>query len=181
MKFEKTKIEGLLSISVDEFQDDRGSFFRTFCKKEFVNQGLDIEFVQINHSINKKKGTFRGFHFQKYPSSDSKLIRCVSGKVLDILVDIRKDSKTFLDYIKIELSEENNKLVYVPEGVAHGFISLEDNSHLIYHHTAFYDPKSEGSVNYLDPKIGIKLPIPIESISDKDLQAPFLNSNFNGI
>ena len=181
MKFEKTKIEGLLILSVNEFNDDRGSFFRTFCKKEFLNQGLDIDFVQMNHSINKKAGTFRGFHFQKKPSSDAKLIRCVSGKVLDILVDLRKDSHTFLDHVKIELSALNQKIIYVPEGVAHGFISLEDNSQLIYHHTAYYDPNSEGSVNLNDPRLGLELPIPVKRISKKDLNTPFLNSNFNGI
>lgn len=181
MKFNATKIKGLYLIMPDEHMDERGLFFRTFCKKEFLKVNIDVDFVQINQSINFKKGTFRGLHFQNPPFGDNKLIRCISGKVIDILVDLRKNSSTFLQYFMVEISEFNRKMVYVPEGIAHGFITLEDNSQLIYHHTSFYEPNHEGAVNYREPKIKINLPIPVSIISEKDLNIPFLNDTFNGL
>lgn len=143
--------------------------------------GLDKEFVQINQSINHKIGTFRGLHFQRPPYGDTKLIRCISGKVYDVLVDVRKDSETFLKYVGLELSEENKKMLFVPEGFAHGFITLEDNSQLIYHHTTIYKPGFEDGVNYNDPKLELKLPIDIRVISQKDSNIPLIDNQFKGV
>ncbi len=142
---------------------------------------MNKEFVQINQSINYLKGTFRGFHYQKSPYTDEKLIRCISGSVLDIVVDIRKRSKTYMKYFSVELTAENKKMLYVPAGFAHGFITLEDNSQLIYQHTAYYIPNQEASINYKDPVISLKLPIDIKVISEKDLKVPFIDTHFKGL
>lgn len=139
------------------------------------------EFVQINQSINYIKGTFRGFHYQKPPYTDEKLIRCINGSVIDIVLDIRKKSKTYMKYFSTELTSENRKMLYVPSGFAHGFITLEDNTQLIYQHTAYYEPNQEASINYMDPSINLRLPIDIEVISEKDKNVPFINSEFKGL
>ncbi len=181
MKFIKTNLEDLYIIKLISFHDGRGSFSRTFCKNEFEKIGLKNEFVQINQSINLKKGTFRGLHYQVPPFEDDKLIRCISGSVFDIIVDLRSNSKTFLEHFSIELSAKNQKMLFVPKGFAHGFLTLEDDSQLIYHHTSFYQPGFEGGINYKDPKIDIELPISVEVVSKKDMEIPFLSSKFNGI
>jgi len=181
MQFSETYIKGLYVIEPKHFRDERGSFFRTFCKSEYESIGLEKEFVQINQSINHKKYTFRGFHYQIAPHEDCKLIKCVRGKVIDIIIDVRKSSSTFLKHFSIELTAANNKMVYVPEGMAHGFLTLEDDSQLLYNHTAFYTPGFEGELNIKDPRIDVKLPYPIKIISKKDLKIPFLASDFEGI
>jgi len=181
MKFSETKLKGLYMIEPEPFRDDRGLFFRSFCKKEFFEVGLEKEFVQINQSINLKKYTFRGLHYQVKPFQDSKLIRCINGKVLDIIVDVRKKSETFLNTFTIELSSKNKRMLYVPEGFAHGFLTLEDNSQLIYHHTSYYQPGFEGEINYNDPKIQLDLPHSIDVISKKDVEISLLNDKFKGI
>jgi len=181
MKFTETRLKKLYIIEPEPFVDERGVFFRTYCKEEFKKIGLNKDFVQINQSINSKKGTFRGLHYQIPPYGDTKLIRCISGRVLDILVDIRKGSITFLNYFAIEISEENKKMIFVPEGFAHGFMTLEDNSQLIYHHTAFYQPSFEAGINYNDPKIKLELPINIRVINKKDADIPLIDNQFTGV
>jgi len=181
MKFNSTEFEGLYVIDPDPFKDDRGQFFRVFCKNSFEEIGHTKEFVQINQSMNKFKGTFRGFHYQLQPSSEVKLVRCISGKLLDVVVDVRKNSKTFLQHFIVELSEENKKLFYIPEGFAHGFITLTDNAHLVYYVTANYNPDLEQSLNIKDPLLDIQLPIDIISISEKDKKTKFIDSSFKGI
>lgn len=181
MKFSETKLKGLYIVEPEPFEDERGLFFRVFCKSEFKSFGLDKEFVQINQSVNLKKYTFRGYHYQIAPHEDCKLIRCVHGKVIDIIIDVRKNSSTFLQHFSIELTAENKKMVYVPEGLAHGFLTLKDNSQLIYNHTAFYKQGFEGELNANDPRIKVKLPKPIKIISKKDLKIPFLASDFEGV
>lgn len=181
MRFIETKFENLVIVEPEPYRDERGLFFRSFCKKEFKEIGLKKEFVQVNQSINFKKGTFRGLHFQVPPFADAKLIRCVNGKVFDIIVDVRKNSKTFLEYFTVELTSENKKMLFVPAGFAHGFLTLEDNSQLIYHHTSYYQPGFEGELNFKDPKINIELPISVKVITDKDLNIPFLKSGYKGI
>jgi len=181
MKFIQTKLKELYIIEPEPFADERGLFFRTFCKKEYSTIGLKNEFVQINQSINYKKGTFRGLHYNSSPLGDDKLIRCISGKVFDIIVDLRKSSKTFLEYFTIELSPDNKKMLFVPSGFAHGFITLEDNSQLIYHHTSYYQPDYEDGIHFNDPKINLKLPIKIEVIAQKDLRWPLIDNRFKGI
>ncbi|MHA8057400.1 dTDP-4-dehydrorhamnose 3,5-epimerase [Aquirufa nivalisilvae] len=168
MTFEKTSLEGLYIVKPQLLRDERGLFTRTFCKKEFAEIGFEKDFVQFNHSFNSKKGTLRGMHFQEAPFTETKLIRCVEGRVWDVAVDLRKESKTYLQYFGIELSKENMHSVLIPDGFAHGFLTLEDNSSLIYHHTEFFTPNKDRGILYNDPSICIKWPIPISFISKKD-------------
>lgn len=181
MKFSKTHFDGLVVIDAEPFVDDRGHFFRTYCKNEFEGMGHTKEFVQINHSVNKYKGTFRGFHYQNPPFKEIKVVRCISGSVLDVVIDIRKNSKTFLESFQLEISEENRKMIYIPEGFAHGFITLEDNSQLIYFHSEFYNPKFEKGLRFDDPRLDIELPFDPNSISEKDKKYPLLKNTFEGI
>lgn len=181
MKFEETGLEKLFIVEPEPFYDDRGSFFRVFCENEFSSIGLNRQFVQINQSINTKKFTFRGLHYQLNPYADCKLIRCIKGEVFDVIVDVRKNSKTFLNHFSIRLSSKNKKMLFVPEGFAHGFLTLEDNSQLIYHHTSFYKPGFEGELNYRDPKLKIVLPNEVSVISEKDENIAFIDNSFKGI
>lgn len=174
MKFIETPLNGAYVIELEPFSDERGLFARTFCKRDFEKIGFDKEFVQFNFSLTLMKGTIRGLHYQLPPFSETKLIRCVRGKVYDVLVDLRENSSTYLKWFAVELSEENMKMALIPEGFAHGFQTLEDNSQLIYHHTAFYTPGYESGLRYNDPQIGIKWPLDVSVISEKDLNNPLL-------
>lgn len=181
MIFEPTHIQGVYIIDLEVKHDNRGGFARAFCKKEFEQIGHHKEFVQINHSYNTLKGTIRGMHFQVPPFKEIKLIRCVRGSVSDVVVDIREGSPTFLQHVRVELSAENKKMIYIPEGFAHGFQSLEDNSELIYHHTEFFTPAYESGLHYNDPLLGLSWELPLTAISEKDKNAAYLNPDFKGI
>lgn len=181
MIFKETKLKGAYIIDLEPFQDDRGLFARTFCQKEFEQIGHEREFVQFNHSRTSYKGTIRGMHYQKPPHAEIKLIRCVRGSIYDVIVDIRQDSPTFLEFIGVELSDRNMRMIYVPEGFAHGFQTLEDDTELIYHHTAFYAPGQEGGLRYDDPQVGIEWPLTPTVISEKDQNQIFIPDSFAGI
>ena len=182
MKFHKTNIEGCFIIDPDIIEDDRGGFFRVFCKDEFRDHlGEEISFTQINHSINNKKGTFRGMHYQNPPYCEGKLIRCVAGKVVDYFLDLRKGSPTFLKYSEVELSSENNKMIYLCKGVAHGFFTLEDHTALIYHHTESYHKDADRAIRYNDPMVNINLPSDVIVISEKDQSHQLLTNNYRGL
>lgn len=181
MTFRETPVKGAYIIELNPYNDERGLFVRTFCKNEFKTIGHDAEFVQFNHSITLKKGTIRGMHYQIPPFSEIKLIRCVRGSVFDVIIDIRKDSPTYLKSFAMELSEYNMLSLYIPKGMAHGFQTLENNSQLIYHHTAFYTPGYEAGIRYDDPLTGIQWPLPVSVITDKDKNHPLLNNTFKGI
>ncbi len=181
MKFIETDLDGIYIIEISSIEDNRGHFFRAYCKRDFEQIGHTKEFVQINQSFNKHKGTFRGFHYQKPPFKEIKVVRCISGKVIDIVVDIRRNSKTFLQSIQVELSEENKKMIYIPEGFAHGFITLKENSQLLYYHSSFYEPNFERGLRYNDPVLKIKFPREIKIISDRDKSLPLITNQFKGI
>ena len=181
MKFIETPLKGSYLIELDPFRDERGLFARAFCKNEFSEINHSKEFVQINHSVTVQKGTIRGLHYQVPPSCEIKLVRCVRGKVFDVIVDIRRGSLTFLNYFGIELSEQNMKMIYVPEGFAHGFQTLAPNSQLIYHHSNYYTPEDERGMRYSDPFIGIKWPLQPSVVSQKDKNYDLLNKQFGGI
>ena len=181
MKFLKTNIEGCFVIEPNLMEDNRGGFFRSFCKEEFHEHVGAVDFAQMNHSINLKKGTFRGLHYQQPPYAEEKLIRCVKGKLIDFFLDIREGSPTFLKYGKIELSTANRKMIYICKGIAHGFITLENNTELLYHHTEKYNKEADRGIRYNDPKVMLKLPIEISVVSDKDLNYPLLTEEFKGI
>lgn len=181
MVFIKTPLAGAFVIKLEPFQDERGLFARTFCQKEFEQIGHTENFVQFNHSMTVAKGCIRGMHFQKPPFAEIKLIRCIKGKVWDVIVDIRQNSMTFLKWFGVELSAENQKMIYIPKGFAHGFQTLEPNTELIYHHTAFYTPSAEGGLKYDDPKLKIDWKLTPEQLSKKDQEYNYINENFKGI
>ena len=181
MIFEETKLKDAFIISLHLLSDERGGFARTFCKKEFQQIGHTKEFVQFNHSYNNFKGTIRGMHYQAPPYQEIKLIRCVKGAVQDVIIDLRKNSPTFLQHISIELSEQNKKMIYVPEGFAHGFQTRCDQTELIYHHTEYYAPNSDDGLNYNDGALNIKWDLPVSMISEKDKNYNMINNNFKGM
>lgn len=181
MEFIKTDFEGIYIIKPKFFGDNRGWFIRTFSNDLFKENipNFQSNWVQMNHSFSLEKGTWRGFHFQNNPCSEAKLIRCVNGRVLDFALDLRKDSKTFLKIFSVELSAENKDMIYIPKGIAHGFLTLENNSELIYLHDEYYKPEAESGVRYDDPAISFLInPI---IISDRDKSHKLLSKNFKGI
>jgi len=181
MFFHQTKLSGVYAIDLELRYDDRGAFSRTFCKKEFAQIGFTKDFVQMNQSWNLKKGTLRGMHYQNPPFSETKFIRVIRGAVLDIAIDIRQGSPTFLQHIAIELSDANHRCILIPEGFAHGFITLQDNTELIYHHTEYYAPGHEAGLRWDDDALGIDWPLTPSSLSDKDLIYPYIDTSFQGI
>lgn len=181
MIFTPTQLKGVFIIDLQPVGDSRGWFSRTYCKNEFAAIGHDKEWVQLNHSFTSKKGTVRGMHYQLPPFSEIKMVRCIAGAVLDVVIDLRKGSLTFLQWTGVELSAENKKMIYIPEGFAHGFQCLTDNCELLYHHSAFYTPGAEGGIRYNDPLVGINWPLELTEISDRDKVHPFLEKNFKGI
>ena len=181
MEFTATHIEGVYIIGLKKLEDERGLFARTFCKNEFKQIGFDKEFVQFNHSFNKYKGTIRGMHFQPPPYSETKLIRCIQGAVYDVAVDLRAGSATFLQYFGIELSAQNMKSILIPEGFAHGFQTLEDDTALIYHHTQYYTPGADAGVRFDDPALHIDWKLPATMVSEKDKSYKMIDQKFKGI
>ncbi|MBU0614355.1 dTDP-4-dehydrorhamnose 3,5-epimerase [Patescibacteria group bacterium] len=180
MKISETNIKGLVVIQPDVFGDDRGFFFESYNFDKFKEIGIDKVFVQDNHS-KSAKGVLRGLHFQMPPKPMAKLVRCTRGKVWDVAVDLRKDSATYLQWFGVELSEENKKMFFIPEGFAHGFYALED-SEFLYKCSNTYDSELDASVRYNDEAFSVEWPLDGEPIlSDKDKTAPsfaLLNLNF---
>jgi dTDP-4-dehydrorhamnose 3,5-epimerase len=181
MKFVPASLKGVYVIDLEPFADSRGWFARTYCSNEFASIGHDKEWVQLNHSFTRNKGAVRGMHYQLPPFREIKLVRCIAGAVWDVVIDIRKDSATFLQWTALELSAANKKMIYIPEGFAHGFQALTDDCELIYHHSNFYTPGAEGGIRYDDPTVAISWPLPLTDISDRDSQHPLLNESFKGI
>lgn len=168
MKFTKTPLEGAYVVELERKNDQRGFFARTWCVDEFSKHGLKTNLAQQNMSLTMKRGTLRGMHFQKAPHAETKVVRCTKGAIYDVIIDLRPDSPTHRQWFGIELTSENYNMVYVPEGFAHGFITLEDNSEVSYLVTSFYTPDAESGVRYDDPAFGIKWPIPFTLVSDRD-------------
>ena len=181
MNFTKTPISGAFEIKLIPISDQRGVFSRLFCSDEFHEIGFYKQIVQINQSYNRIKGTIRGMHFQYPPFAEDKIIKCLRGVVYDVLIDLRKNSPTFLKWHAIELSPEMNNMVLIPPGCAHGFQTLTENSELLYFHTEYYNPKSEGAIRFDDQRIGIHWPIDVSNVSEKDRTYPLLDSSFDGI
>lgn len=181
MKFIETRLAGAYIIELEPFRDDRGFFARLFCQRELAKIGLDKQIVQINHSLSRKKGTIRGIHFQHPPSSEIKIIRCIAGAVFDVMVDLRAGSPTFLEWYGLELTKNDMRMVYIPEGFAHGFQALTDNAELIYFVTALYSPKLEGGLRFDDPAVAIQWPLPAGDISAKDRNFSLIGSRFTGL
>jgi dTDP-4-dehydrorhamnose 3,5-epimerase len=181
MKVIDTSLEGVKIIEVDIFKDERGEFSRIFCDEELKILLEDKFITQINRSITFKAGTIRGMHLQNPPFSETKIVRCLRGKVFDVAVDLRKNSSTFLQWVGVELSPMNNKALVIPDGCAHGFQVLEENSELLYFHTASYTPSQELAIRFDEPLVSISWPLTPTEISKRDLSHPYLNRFFEGV
>lgn len=168
MIFRETKLHGAFLIEPERLEDDRGFFARTFCQREFAEHGLNGRFVQCNVSFNKKKGTLRGMHYQAEPHAEVKLVRCVRGAVYDVIIDLRPESPTFKQWFATELSGSNRLMIYIPEGLAHGFLTLEDDTELFYQMSEFHDPKAARGVRWDDPAFGVQWPGTPAVVSPKD-------------
>lgn len=179
MIFTPTPLTGSFVIRLTPNSDHRGWFARTFCKNEFAQINHKKEFVQMNQSYTREKGALRGMHFQRIPHREIKLVRCISGSVFDVIADLRAGSSTYGKWFGCELSAGNKQMMYVPEGFAHGFQTLEEDSELLYLVSEFYTPGVEGGVRYDDPMLNIRWPLPVSDISEKDASHPFLTHNFN--
>ena len=177
----QTGFEGLLIIEPNSYRDERGAFSRIFCEDELKCIFKDNHIKQINHSVTVEKGTVRGMHFQYPPYAEVKMVKCIKGSVYDVVIDIREKSETFLQSFTIALSSKNQKMIYIPEGFAHGFQTLEDNSELVYFHSNIYTPKNEGALNINDPLLSINFPLDIINLSKRDEIHTFLDENFKGI
>ena len=168
MIFNETPIPGAFLIDLEKRGDDRGFFARAFCEKEFAAAGLVSRFVQVNNSLSAQKGTLRGMHYQLAPMAETKLVRCIRGSLYDVILDLRKDSPTFGKSFGAELSAENRRMMYVPKGFAHGFITLTDDAEAFYFVDESYGPSYERGVRWNDPKFQIEWPIPPVVLSEKD-------------
>lgn len=176
MKITKTKLEGVVIIEPDVFGDSRGFFMESWNKKKMAEAGLNYDFVQDNHSKSTVKGTLRGIHFQKGDKAQAKLVRCVKGAVLDVAVDLRKNSPTFKQWVIVELSEENKKQLLIPRGFGHGFLTLTDNVEFLYKADNYYAPEADAGIRWNDPEIAIEWGIKNPILSEKDRRNPFFNN-----
>jgi dTDP-4-dehydrorhamnose 3,5-epimerase len=168
MIFTETKLNGAFVLGIERHEDSRGFFGRAFCQSEFKKHGLKPTIAQANIAFNHKKGTIRGMHFQFPPAAETKLVRCTRGAILDIIVDLRPESPTYLQHVTVELNEDNYLALYVPERFAHGYQVLQDNTDTSYQVGEFYTPGSEGGLMYNDPRLGLEWPLPVTIISDRD-------------
>ena len=175
MKFTETKLKGAYLVEIQKIGDERGFFGRAWCQKEFEEMGLNTGIKQINTSFSRQKGTLRGLHYQTDPYQEVKFVRCTQGRIFDVIVDLRPDSPTFLQWDGYELSAENGRMLYVPEQFATGFLTLEDNCGMYYPTTEFYAPDAARGLRYNDPAIGIEWPGEINEISDMDRDRPDLS------
>jgi len=177
MKFIKNEINDLLVIEPNVFRDQRGWFSESYNQDVFNENELDIIFVQDNHSFSAQKGVLRGLHFQNNPNAQTKLVRCTKGSIWDVAVDLRKSSSTYLKWFGIELSAENHLMLLIPQGFAHGFVTLEDNCEVQYKVDKTFEKHSDRSIKYDDPQIGIKWPVFKVLLSEKDLNAKLLKDS----
>jgi dTDP-4-dehydrorhamnose 3,5-epimerase len=170
--FTETKLKGAFIIEPERLEDERGFFARTWCEREAAAYGFTPRWVQTNISFNKKKGTLRGLHYQAAPYEEAKMVRCTMGMIYDVIVDLRADSQTFMQWFAVELTAENRKALFIPEGLAHGFLTLEDNTEVFYQMSEFYAPEYARGVRWNDPAFGIQWPAEVQIISERDRQYP---------
>jgi dTDP-4-dehydrorhamnose 3,5-epimerase len=174
--FTETTLSGAFIIDLDRKEDNRGFFARAFCQNEFTEHGLKPVIAQANIAFNKHKGTLRGMHFQFPPAAETKLVRCTRGAIVDIIVDLRPESATYLQHVAVELSADNHRALYVPERFAHGYQVLEDTTETSYQVGEFYTPEAEGGLRYDDPRLGLSWPLPVTEITEKDLGFALLDA-----
>lgn len=181
MKLVETNISGLYVAETDKVGDHRGAFARMFCERDLAAAVGGRKIVQSNHSRTTAVGAVRGLHFQYPPHAEMKMVRCLKGRVLDVAVDLRQNSKTFLQHHAEELTPDNARMLVIPEGFAHGFQVLEEGSEMLYLHTAFYNKEAEGGLRHDDPALAIRWPLPVTDISDRDRSHPLLDDGFQGV
>ena len=181
MKLIETPLSGAFLIQPQPREDERGWFSRVFCARWFREHGLVDTFLQTNHSKSVSAGTIRGLHYQIPPAAEVKLMRCVRGRVLDVIVDVRTSSPTFLNWFAVELSCQNRNMIYVPCGFAHGFQALTDDCEVTYQSSAEYSPEHERQIRFNDPRIGIEWMLAEAIVSPKDASSPLLDDNFAGV
>jgi len=179
--FIPTPLTGLMLVQRKAIEDHRGFLSRFYCAEEFRAAGIDKPVAQINHTLTRQRGAVRGLHFQHPPHAETKLVSCLKGEILDVAVDLRRDSLTFLHWHGEILSAINRKSLLIPEGYAHGFQTLTEDCELIYLHTASYHPEAEGALNVADPRLNIAWPLPVNDLSERDRNHPFISQNFQGI
>ncbi len=174
MDIEKTQIDGAVVLTPKIFGDNRGWFMESYSKRTLEEAGIFDEFIQDNRSFSAEKGTLRGLHCQTEPMAQAKLLTCLKGEILDIAVDIRKGSPTYMKWVGVKLSEENKKMFYIPAGCLHGFVTLTDNVEVMYKVNNFYSPENDRSVRFDDPALGVEWGVSNPVLSQKDLNAPLL-------
>lgn len=179
--FIPTPLSDMKLVQRKAIEDHRGFLSRFYCAEEFRAAGIDKPIAQINQTLTRQKGAVRGLHFQHPPHAETKLVSCLKGEIFDVAVDLRRDSPTFLHWYGVILSAANRKSLLIPEGFAHGFQALTEDCELIYIHTATYHPDAEGALNVTDPKLNIAWPLPINDLSERDRNHPFIKSDFQGI
>jgi len=172
MTFRETKLAGVFEVHLDFKPDERGFFARTWCQKEFESNGLNSRLVQCSLSFNLRKGTLRGMHYQEEPNAEAKLVRCTKGAIYDVVLDLRPPSPTYRGWVAVELTCANRSMVFVPEGCAHGFLTLEDETEVFYQMSEFYKPESARGVRWDDPAFQIAWPSAVDVISDRDRTYP---------
>jgi dTDP-4-dehydrorhamnose 3,5-epimerase len=172
MLFRETPLFGAWVIEPEQLRDTRGYFARIFCVREFEARGLNAKVAQCSNSYNERAGTLRGMHFQVAPNAEVKLVRCTQGRIHDVILDLRADSATYKQWFAIELSAENGLALYVPEGFAHGFLTLSDKSEVYYQMSEFFEPKSACGVRWNDPAFGIQWPKEPTTLSERDVSYP---------
>ena len=168
MEFAKTKIPGVVLIDLEKRVDERGHFARAWCREEFERAGLNASVVQINTAVSQRAGTIRGMHFQEEPFAEVKLARCLRGAIFDVAVDLRPDSPTYRQWVGCELSAENGRMLYIPEGCAHGYQTLVEDTEMSYQTSQVYAPSAATGVRFDDPALGIEWPLAVTAISDAD-------------
>jgi len=181
MIFLETPLREAYVIEVEKNEDERGFFARSWCAREFAAKGLDHNLVQCNVSFNKRKGALRGLHYQTPPHAEVKLVRCTKGSLFDVIVDLRKDSPTFLKWFTVELTATNHRMLYIPKLFAHGFQTLEDDTEIFYQMSEFYEPAASKGLAWNDPKLGINWPDACRTMSQKDQAYPNLEVSVVGL
>lgn len=177
MTFHETELAGVFEIRLEKMVDERGFFARTWCQKEFEDQKLNVNLVQCSVSFNRRKGTLRGIHYQAVPHEETKIVRCTRGAIYDVVVDIRPQSPTFKNWIGVLLTADNRDMLYVPEGCAHGFLTLEDDTEILYQMSEFYNPGSARGIRWNDPRFQVAWPQQPEVMSERDRTYPDFTSN----
>ena len=173
MIFTETKLQGVYIIDLKKIEDDRGFFARAYCQKEFAEHGIELNWAQANLANSKERGTLRGLHYQKTPFAEAKLMRCIRGAIYDVIVDLRPDSPSYMQWLGVELTAENRRALFIPEGFAHGYLVLEDDSDTFYPTSQFYTPEAEAGVRWNDPAFGIEWPFTNDLIiTEKDQSWP---------